>query len=260
MDYKSVFQKNGVFVPFVVLGDPCYEESFRIVKTLIDAGADALELGFAFSDPMADGVAIQASHLRALKAGANMQTNFELLAQIHSYSPQTPLGLLLYANLIHRYGVKSFYAKCADCGVASVLVADLPLAESAPFIASAKAHNIAPIFIAAPHTSPKDLEQIANATKAYVYVLARAGVTGAGESLGTDAKGVISQLKCVKDVPCLLGFGISKPAHAKEAQDMGANGVICGSAVVQILEQDLNNPPQMHAKLMDFVQGFKASC
>ncbi|BCZ19093.1 Tryptophan synthase subunit alpha TrpA [Helicobacter sp. NHP19-012] len=258
MDYLSVFQKNGVFVPFVVLGDPSHEESLNIVKTLIDAGADALELGFAFSDPMADGVAIQASHLRALKAGACMQKNFELLAQIHAYSPQTPIGLLLYANLIHRYGIESFYPKCADCGVASVLVADLPLVESAPFVTSARAHNIAPIFIAAPHTSHKDLEQIANLTNAYVYVLARAGVTGASESLGTNAKGVISQLKSVKNVPCLLGFGISKPAHAKEAQDMGANGVICGSAVVKILEQNLNNPPQMHAKLKDFVQGFKA--
>ncbi|BCZ18084.1 Tryptophan synthase subunit alpha TrpA [Helicobacter sp. NHP19-003] len=245
-------------MPFVVLNDPTHTESLNIVKTLIDAGADALELGFAFSDPMADGVAIQDGHLRALKAGACMQKNFDLLQQIHAYSPQTPIGLLLYANLIHRYGIDKFYETCADCGVASVLVADLPLVESTSFVSSAKKHNIAPIFIAAPHTSQKDLEQIAGLTQAYVYVLARSGVTGASTSLGTDAKGVIAALKGFKEVPCMLGFGISKPAHAKEAHQMGANGVVCGSAVVKLIEQHLHTPPQMHAKLKDFVQGFKA--
>lgn len=258
MDYLNVFQRNGVFVPFVVLGDPSCEESLKIVKTLIDAGADALELGFAFSDPMADGIAIQECHLRSLQAGANMQANFELLEQIHAYSPKTPIGLLLYANLIHRYGTDNFYKTCADCGVASVLVADLPLIESAPYVASAKKHGIAPVFIAAPHTSQRDLEQITNLTQAYVYVLARSGVTGALDHLGTDAKGVIASIKSFKEVPCMLGFGISKPDHAKEAREMGANGVICGSAVARLIKEHLSNPPQMHAKLKDFVQGFKA--
>ncbi|WP_053945051.1 tryptophan synthase subunit alpha [Helicobacter ailurogastricus] len=260
MDHASVFRKNGVFVPFVVLGDPSYEESLAIVKTLIDAGADALELGFAFSDPMADGVAIQASHVRALQAGACMWANFDLLQKIHAYNPKIPIGLLLYANLIHSYGLDSFYKDCAACGVASVLVADVPLAESAPFVASANSHNIALIFIAAPHTSPRDLEQIAKLSQAYVYVLARSGVTGAGENLGTDAKGVIATLKRVKNVPCMLGFGISKPAHATQALEMGANGVICGSAVVKIIAEHLDNPTRAHAALREFVQGFKALC
>ncbi|WP_163533777.1 tryptophan synthase subunit alpha [Helicobacter suis] len=253
MRYAEIFNKRGVFVPFMMSGDPSYALSFEIVKALIDVGADALELGFAFSDPMADGVVIQASHLRALKAGVDMHSNFNWLAQIRDYNAKIPIGLLVYANLIYHFGVENFYRACFESGVDSVLVADVPLVESPIFLEAAYKYQISPVFIAAPHTKKTDLERIATLSQAYIYVLARAGVTGAKQVLGGEARGVISTLKQYNDVPCLLGFGISKPDHMQEALAMGADGVICGSAVVQIIEKHLNSS-SMLTELQRFSQ------
>ncbi|WP_121021382.1 tryptophan synthase subunit alpha [Helicobacter vulpis] len=258
MRYQKIFEKPGVFVSFVMLGDPSYEASFAIVKTLIDAGVDALELGFAFSDPIADGAVIQASHVRALGAGATMHANFAWLAKIRAYNAHIPIGLLVYANLVHRFGIDCFYRACGESGVDSVLVADVPLFESAPFVQSAHKHHIAPIFIAAPHTTATHLRQIAQYSHAYIYVLARAGVTGAKENLQKGAKEVLTQLQTHTRTPCLLGFGISKPEHVQEALQMGAQGVIVGSALVQILETHLDNLPSMLACLRAFVQDMRA--
>ncbi|WP_120944980.1 tryptophan synthase subunit alpha [Helicobacter labacensis] len=258
MRYKKALEKPGVFVPFVMLGDPCYEVSFSVVKTLIDLEVDALELGFAFSDPIADGAAIQASHVRALRAGVSMRANFAWLAKIRAYNAHIPIGLLVYANLVHRFGIEDFYRACLENGVDSVLVADVPLFESAPFLQSAQKHRIAPIFIAAPHTSPTHLEQIARLSHAYIYVLARAGVTGTQECLQRGAKEVIAQLRTHGNTPCLLGFGISKPEHAQVALQMGAQGVIVGSALVQILQAHLDDVETMLARLRIFVQHMRA--
>ncbi|BCD45602.1 tryptophan synthase subunit alpha [Helicobacter suis] len=253
MRYAEIFNKRGIFVPFMMSGDPSYALSFEIVKTLIDAGADALELGFAFSDPMADGVVIQASHLRALKAGVDMRSNFNWLSQIRDYNAKIPIGLLVYANLIYHFGIENFYRACFESGVDSVLVADVPLIESQAFLEAAYKYQISPVFIAAPHTKKADLERIATLSQAYIYVLARAGVTGAKQVLGGEAKEVIFTLKQCSDVPCLLGFGISKPDHMQRALAMGADGVICGSAVVQIIEEHLNSS-SMLTELQRFSQ------
>ncbi|WP_104624758.1 tryptophan synthase subunit alpha [Helicobacter felis] len=257
MRYTNIFEKRGVFVPFVMLGDPSYEVSFEIIKTLIDAGVDALELGFAFSEPMADGPTIQASHLRALKSGVNMRANFALLEKVRAYAPNIPIGLLLYANLVHHFGVDHFYRACAQSGVDSVLVADVPLTESAPFVQSANQHHIAPIFIAAPHTNPVHLREIATQSLAYVYVLARAGVTGASQTLGQEAREVIAHLKELAPLPCLLGFGISQPGHMQEALALGADGVICGSAIVKIIEEGLKDSSWMLKNLRAFVENMR---
>ncbi|WP_163499469.1 tryptophan synthase subunit alpha [Helicobacter suis] len=241
MRYTEIFNKRGIFVPFIMSGDPSYALSFEIVKTLIDVGADALELGFAFSDPMADGVVIQASHLRALKAGVDMHSNFNWLSQIRNYDSKIPIGLLVYANLVYHFGIENFYRACFESGVDSVLVADVPLIESQAFLEAAYKYQISPVFIAAPHTKKADLERIATLSHAYIYVLARAGVTGAKQVLGEEAREVICTLKQYSDVPCLLGFGISKPDHLQKALAIGADGVICGSAVVQIIEKHLHS-------------------
>ncbi|WP_104750436.1 tryptophan synthase subunit alpha [Helicobacter cynogastricus] len=254
MRYAKIFEKRGVFVPFVMLGDPSYEMSFEIIKTLVDAGVDALELGFAFSDPMADGPIIQASHLRALQHSTSMRANFVLLERVRAYAPHIPIGLLLYANLVHRFGLDDFYHACAQSGVDSVLIADVPLCESAPFVHSAQKHQIAPIFIVAPHTNQAYLEQVAKQSLAYIYVLARRGVTGASQTLGQEAKEVIAHLKELTPLPCLLGFGISKPIHVQEALDLGADGVICGSAIVKIIEEELEDSSLVLENLRIFAE------
>ncbi len=239
-------------MPFVTLGDPSYDRSFEILKTLIDAGVSALELGFAFSDPIADGPVIQEGNLRALRC-ASMEGNFKLLAQVRRLAPDIPIGLLVYANLIMRFGVDRFYAACAQSGVDSVLVADVPLCESAEFVKVAHQNAVAPVFLATPNASPKHLEHIAKNCPAFIYVLARAGVTGTQEHLATTPQHILHTLKKISPTPCLLGFGISQPSHVKSALSMGADGVICGSAIVQIIAQNLDHPPSMLARLSEFV-------
>ncbi|GAA6838260.1 tryptophan synthase subunit alpha [Helicobacter pylori] len=257
MRYKNMFetlkkQEKMAFIPFVTLGDPNYEWSFEIIKTLIASGVSALELGFAFSDPVADGVTIQASHLRALKH-ATMGKNFQLLRAIRDYNPHIPIGLLVYVNLIFSYGVDNFYAQIKECGVDSVLIADMPLIEKELVLKSAQKHQIKQIFIASPNASDKDLEQAATHSQGYIYTLARSGVTGASRILENDASAIIKTLKIFSPTPALLGFGISKKEHIKNAKGMGADGVICGSALVKIIEENLNDENAMLEKIKGFV-------
>ncbi|MFA4805703.1 tryptophan synthase subunit alpha [Helicobacter pylori] len=257
MRYQNMFetlkkQEKMAFIPFVTLGDPNYEWSFEIIKTLIDSGVSALELGFAFSDPVADGVTIQASHLRALKH-ASMAKNFQLLKKIRSYNHNIPIGLLAYANLIFSYGVDGFYAQAKECGVDSVLIADMPLIEKELVLKSAQKHQIKQIFIASPNASVKDLEQAAMHSQGYIYTLARSGVTGISHALENDASAIIKTLKAFSPTPALLGFGISKKEHIINAKGMGADGVICGSALVKIIEENLNDENAMLEKIKGFI-------
>jgi len=150
--YETLFaqlknRQEGAFVPFVTLGDPGPEQSLKIIDALIEGGADALELGIPFSDPLADGPTIQGAALRAFAAGVTPAQCFEMLAAIRQKHPTIPIGLLMYANLVFSPGIDAFYAQCARVGVDSVLVADVPVEESAPFRQAAMRHNIAPIFL-----------------------------------------------------------------------------------------------------------------
>ena len=154
--YETLFaqlkaRREGAFVPFVTLGDPNPEQSLKIIDTLIEAGADALELGIPFSDPLADGPTIQDATLRAFAAGVTPAQCFEMLTAIRQKHPTIPIGLLMYANLVFSPGIDEFYAACERAGVDSVLVADVPVEESAPFRQAALRHNIAPIFICPPN-------------------------------------------------------------------------------------------------------------
>lgn len=165
--YENLFaqlndRREGAFVPFVTLGDPGIEQSLKIIDTLIDAGADALELGVPFSDPLADGPTIQNANLRAFAAGVTPAQCFEMLALIREKHPTIPIGLLMYANLVFNNGIDAFYARCEQVGVDSVLVADVPVEESAPFRQAALRHNIAPIFICPPNADDDLLRQVAS--------------------------------------------------------------------------------------------------
>ena len=244
--YESLFaqlkeRKEGAFVPFVTLGDPGIEQSLKIIDTLIEAGADALELGIPFSDPLADGPTIQNATLRAFAAGVTPAQCFEMLALIRQKHPTIPIGLLMYANLVFNKGIDEFYAQCEKVGVDSVLVADVPVEESAPFRQAALRHNVAPIFICPPNADDDLLRQIASYGRGYTYLLSRAGVTGA------------------ENRAALQGFGISAPDQVKAAIDAGAAGAISGSAIVKIIEQHINEPEKMLAALKVFVQPMKAA-
>ena len=180
--YENLFtelktRNEGAFVPFVTLGDPSPELSLAIIDTLIEAGADALELGIPFSDPLADGPTIQNATLRAFAAGVTPTQCFEMLAVIRQKYPHIPIGLLMYANLVFNRGIDAFYALCEKVGVDSVLVADVPVEESATFRQAAMRHHIAPIFICPPNADDDLLRELASHGRGYTYLLSRAGLS-----------------------------------------------------------------------------------
>lgn len=251
--------KEGAFVPFVTLGDPNPALSLEIIDTLIAAGADALELGIPFSDPLADGPTIQNATLRAFAAGVTPGQCFEMLAAIRAKHPQIPIGLLMYANLVFHNGIDDFYQRCAQVGVDSVLVADVPLEESAPFRQAALRHHIAPIFICPPNADDALLKEIAQHGRAYTYLLSRAGVTGAENRAHSPLHHLVEKLGEYEAPPALQGFGIAEPAQVKEALDAGAAGAISGSAIVKIIEKYHQQPAEMLSKLDEFVRSMKAA-
>ncbi len=258
-------KKQGAFIPFVTIGDPNLEQSFEIIKALIDAGADALELGIPFSDPSADGITIQRAALRALNSGVNTDSCIDVLAKIRAYAPNIPIGLLLYGNLVFARGIDTFYKDMATVGVDSVLIADLPLRESAPFREAAIKHGIAPIFIAPPNGSDDTLRQVAQYTQGYTYVLSRAGVTGvdvpadSSNKETSPAQHLVAKLTENNAAPGVIGFGISSPEQVKAALATGAAGAISGSAVVKLIENNLDDNKAMLTALTKFVQQMKAA-
>jgi len=258
--FNALAKKNeGAFIPFVTIGDPNAEQSFNIIKTLIDSGADALELGIPFSDPSADGITIQEAGKRALTSGINTDSCINILKQVREYAPQIPIGLLLYGNLVFARGIEKFYLDMAQAGVDSVLIADLPIRESKPFRTAALAANIAPIFIAPPNASDETLAKVAKYSQGYTYVLSRAGVTGTETKASTPAEYLIDALNKYHAAPTVIGFGISQPQQVKDAINAGAAGAISGSAVVKIIEKNLNDNDHMLTELSQFVKAMKAA-
>lgn len=262
--YENLFaqlndRKEGAFVPFVTLGDPGVEQSLKIIDALIEAGADALELGIPFSDPLADGPTIQSATLRAFAANVTPTKCFEMLAAIREKHPTIPIGLLMYANLVFSKGIDAFYAQCEKVGVDSVLVADVPVEESAPFRQAALRHNIAPIFICPPNADDDLLREIASFGRGYTYLLSRAGVTGAENRAALPLHHLVEKLKEYNAAPSLQGFGISAPEQVTAAIDAGAAGAISGSAIVKIIEKNVDKPDQMLAELKAFVSDMKAA-
>jgi len=258
-------KQQGAFIPFVTIGDPNLEQSFEIIKALIDAGADALELGIPFSDPSADGITIQMAALRALKSGVNTDSCIDVLAKVRAYAPNIPIGLLLYGNLVFARGIDAFYTDMAAVGVDSVLIADLPLRESAPFRTAALKHGIAPIFIAPPNGSEETLKLVSQYSQGYTYVLSRAGVTGVDvpnnstKDETSPAHQLVATLKANNAAPGVIGFGISSPEQVRAALATGAAGAISGSAVVKIIENNLDDNQAMLDALTSFVQQMKAA-
>ncbi|WP_455293334.1 tryptophan synthase subunit alpha [Vibrio parahaemolyticus] len=262
--YEKMFarlnEKNqGAFVPFVTVCDPNAEQSYKIMETLVESGADALELGIPFSDPLADGPTIQGANIRALDSGTTPDICFEQIGKIRAKYPDLPIGLLMYANLVYSRGIESFYERCAKAGIDSVLIADVPTNESTEFVTAAEKFGIHPIFIAPPTASDETLKQVSELGGGYTYLLSRAGVTGAETKANMPVDHMLEKLNQFDAPPALLGFGISEPAQVKQAIEAGAAGAISGSAVVKIIEAHVEQPQIMLDKLGEFVSAMKAA-
>ncbi|WP_318474778.1 tryptophan synthase subunit alpha [Photobacterium leiognathi] len=262
--YQELFstlaeRKEGAFVPFVTIGDPNPEQSMQIIDTLVESGADALELGIPFSDPLADGPTIQGATIRALESGTTPVLCFEMLTQIRQKYPTMPIGLLMYANLVFAAGIENFYQQCSEAGVDSVLIADVPVNASQEFREAAVKYGVHPIFIAPPNADETTLQAVSELGGGYTYLLSRAGVTGAETKAGMPIDHLLSSLKAHNAPPAILGFGISSPEQVRDAIEAGAAGAISGSAVVKIIEQNLDDNHQMLAKLAEFISAMKAA-
>ncbi|MEJ5928504.1 tryptophan synthase subunit alpha [Corynebacterium sp. H128] len=230
--YAQLFaQPGGKFVPFVMLGDPGPAECLKIIDTLIAAGADALELGIPFSDPVADGPTIQRSHLRA--SATDVHVALDLIAQIRAKYPALPIGLLVYGNVAFSLGFDEFYGAVAAAGADSVLIPDVPIRESRLFREAARRHGVQQVFIAPPHSSLATLTMVAEHSEGYIYAVSRNGVTGTEREASMAS---LSDVVANATTPVLLGFGISTPEHVRAAIESGANGAIVGSALVKLIE------------------------
>jgi tryptophan synthase alpha chain len=203
---------------------------------MVAGGADMIEVGIPFSDPIADGPVIQAASVRALAAGVTPAACFELLAAFRARHPRIPVGLLTYANLVLARGREAFYRRCATAGIDSVLVADVPAREAEPFAGAARDHGIAPVLIAAANTPAATLERVAEFCEGYVYCVSRAGVTGADREMDQGHERLFAALAAAGAPPPVLGFGISRPDHVRAALAAGAAGTISGSAIVARVE------------------------
>jgi len=251
--------KEGCFVPFVILGDPSLEISIKIIEILIKNGADALEIGIPFSDPLADGPIIQKASLRALSKKNTFSEYFEILKKLRAQNTQLPIGVLIYANLIYNQGIDNFYWKCANCGLDSVLIADVPIEESKIFYETANKYKINSIFICPPDADDEFLKKISLYAQGYIYVLSRLGITGIEDKTPSLSKDFIKKIKRYNSLPLLQGFGISNAIQVKKAILSGLSGIICGSAIIDIIEKNFTQENIMFKKIKDFTRLLKIS-
>jgi tryptophan synthase alpha chain len=248
-----------LLVACTVAGDPDFHQSIRIIRLLVAAGADVLELVMPFSDPVADGPVIQQAGLRALSAGMNTDRLFKLVREVRMETA-IPLIIMTYANIVIQRGIKKFYHDAANAGVDGVVVADVPLEEAAPFCDAARMVKIDPILFVSQTTSPARMERILGSAGGFVYVVAAMGVTGIREGIAPKTITCIQDVKKRTTLPVVPGFGISTPEHIHTYAQAGADGVIVGSAIVRLIGEHSGNPAEMEGAIETLVRELKAKC
>lgn len=231
---KNAFDNKKAFIAFFTAGDPSFEKTVEYVLTAVDAGADLIELGIPFSDPIADGPVIQAANLRAFKDNTTVKRVFEMVECIRKKA-DVPIVFLTYLNPVFNYGYDAFFKKCEITGVDGIIVPDLPFEEKTQVEEFSSKYNVDIISLIAP-TSEKRIKTIAKNASGFIYVVSSMGVTGVRSEITTDLRGIVNAIKSVTDTPAAIGFGISRPDQAKEYSSF-ADGVIVGSAIVRIVEK-----------------------
>ena len=242
------FKKRPGLVAYITCGDPSLDISRDVALAAIRAGADVIELGVPFSDPVADGPVIQRASERALQHGTNLTGVLEIAKQIRQ---QSKAGLIIfsYLNPILQFGLEKFCAAAADAGVDGALVTDLPVEEAAEYLHAMKAHKLAPVFLAAPTSPEERLRQVARHSRGFVYAISRTGITGARQELADDAQSLVERLRLHTKLPIAVGFGVSTREQFNEVGSF-ADAAVVGSAIVQRIEQ---NPGREAAAVSEFL-------
>ena len=261
--YSQIFQelkkeRKGALVAFAVIGDPNYETSLEIVRKMVDAGADILELGLPFSDPIADGPSIQAADVRALNNHMDTDKAFKFVKELRKHT-DVPIGLLTYYNLIYQYGLKKFFDTASRIGVNSVLIADMPIEEADLILKFSDAHRVNTVFMVSPVTDDERIKKISKKVTGFIYAVSRLGITGARHDLEKSTLNLIKRIKQVTGKPICVGFGISKPDHVRSVIKAGADGAIVGSAIVDVIARNLQNKDKMLQEITDYVTELKAA-
>lgn len=253
--FNQLQQRNQAgLIPFITAGDPDLDTTAELVRTLSEAGADLIELGVPFSDPMADGPTIQAASERALAAGTTLDKVLRMVREVRR-DCQVPLVLMGYYNPIFRYGVEKFAADAADAGVDGLLLVDLPPEEASEITTYLKQAGIAMITLLAPTTPPERMRKLASEAEGYLYYVSMTGVTGTQKVKPDDIREAVEELKGMTDIPVGVGFGITTPADAA-AVGRFADGVVVGSALVKIIE-DYGSDSELLPKVRQFIESLK---
>lgn len=250
-------RRETAFIPFFVIGDPDYDTSMRAVRAALGGGADMLELGIGFSDPMADGPSIQAADVRALASGMNVEKAFRFIREIRTFS-DVPIGLLVYYNLLYRRGVERFCRQAGRAGVDGILAADVPVEEARPLLDACEAGGVDPIFMVTPTTTGERLRKILAHARGFIYLVALLGVTGARGRMHPETVRLLKRVRARTDLPLSVGFGISRPEHVRALSRAGADGAIVGSAIVDIIARNLENERRMLREVKAYVREMKA--
>jgi tryptophan synthase alpha chain len=236
---RAKAEGRSALIPYVVAGYPDAETSFEIALAAIDAGADLLEIGLPYSDPLADGATLQRASSAALKAGATLDGSIRLLRRVAKARPGVPLVPMCYANQILGGGDGADAAKrLADAGASGIIVADLTPDEGAPFEAAATVAGLAVVYLVAPTTAPARRARIAARSAGFLYCVSLVGVTGARTSLPPQVARLVRDVQRESSAPVAVGFGVSRPAHVRALAKAGADGVIVASALVDALGPD----------------------
>ena len=231
---SKAFKNTKAFIPFLTGGDPTIDKTEEYIYKTVEAGADIIEIGIPFSDPIAEGPVIQEANIRALKNGATPERIFEMVERVRTKT-QVPIVFLTYLNPVFNYGYDKFFARCKKAGVDGIIIPDMPFEEKGELAEEAKKNGVDIISLIAP-TSADRIQMIAKDAQGYVYVVSSLGVTGMRSEIKTDLKSIIDLVKQATDVPAAVGFGINTPEQAAEISKI-SDGVIVGSAIVKIIEK-----------------------
>jgi tryptophan synthase alpha chain len=244
-------------VCFVTAGDPSAEATVEIVKTLAKAGADAVEIGIPFSDPLADGPSIQAASQRALENGMTTAKTLDIVRKIREEITDLPLILMTYYNPIRCYGLESYAKAAAEAGADAHIVTDLTPEESEEWKRCSQANGLDTVYLVAPTSTAERIQVVAEISSGFVYCVSRTGVTGAKADVPDELTEVVARIKSHTAEPVCVGFGVSRPEHVSKISAF-AEGVVVGSSLVDLIHRERENP-NLQQLIFEYVSGLKAA-
>jgi tryptophan synthase alpha chain len=249
------FKKKPGIVAYLTAGDPDLATTKDIALAAIDNGADVIELGVPFSDPLADGPVIQRASERAVAGGVRLTDVLELAKELRAARPTAGLVLFSYLNPVVRMGMKTFCARAAEAGADGVLLTDMIVEEAGGYLQEMKANGLAPIFLAAPTSPDARLKAIAGVSQGFVYAISRVGITGTQQKVAEDALELVTRLRQFTKLPIAVGFGISNAEHVRAVGEF-ADAAIVGSALVALIEK--TPPSEAPTAIGQFIAGLRA--